>query len=236
MIDESDPCFFAFGEFSLSEEWFLSGSWRVKICQKKRLWGIRGMNEQYLLSFETIMTSEYSSASSSSISTWHFNYFYKELNKYLCNSRWLWTLSVHCPSTAITINGLKCPTWTTVSNATFDIMTEIKSSLPFSCPGVWNFNSRIQTARRHYFLIRPELGADPWLLIGQLTQSCPLIGWALHTSGLSRPSPWSSCGRSHNICKPMTHHRGKRRKCILNRWWRAPGLRIVNLKVNGKSR
>ena len=101
MIDESDPCFFAFGEFSLSEEWFLSGSWRVKICQKKRLWAIRGMNEQYLLSFEIIMTREYSSASSSSISTWHFNYFYKELNKYLCNSRWLWTLSVQCPSTAI---------------------------------------------------------------------------------------------------------------------------------------
>ena len=148
------------------------------------------------------------------------------------------TLNIECPVSKycnIAINGLKCPTWTTVGNATFDIMTEIKSSLPFSCPGVWNFNSRIQTARRHYFLIRPELGADPWLLIGQLTQSCPLIGWALHTSGLSRPSPWSSCGRSHNICKPMTHHRGKRRKCILNRW-RAPGLKIVNLKVNEKSR
>ena len=53
-IEESEACLSAFREFSLSEEWFLWGSWRVKICQKKRLWAIQiilGLNDQYLLSF-----------------------------------------------------------------------------------------------------------------------------------------------------------------------------------------
>ena len=52
--EESEAYLSAFREFSLSQEWFLSGSWRVKICQKKRLWAIQiilGLNEQYLLSF-----------------------------------------------------------------------------------------------------------------------------------------------------------------------------------------
>ena len=35
MIEMSDASLSAFKEFSLSEEWFLSWNWRVKIRQKK---------------------------------------------------------------------------------------------------------------------------------------------------------------------------------------------------------
>ena len=140
------------------------------------------------------------------------NYFYKELRKYLCNSRRLWTWSVHCPSTAITINGLKYPTRTKVGNATFDIMTEIKSSLPFSCPGVWNFNSQIQTPRRHYFLIESGLRADPWPLIGQRSLFCPLIGWASLPLWPLSPPPLEVLVGGHTTFARRWHIAGARIK------------------------
>ena len=105
-------------------------------------------------------------------------------------------------------------------------MTEIKSSLPLSCPGVWNFNSRIQTARRH----TAEHSDASWPLIGHLAQSWPLIGWIVSPPHASLAlSPWSSCGRSHYICAAMTHHRGTGDKLVfwsirnytasLKFWW-----------------
>ena len=110
-----------------------------------------------------------------------------------------------CPST---INGLKYHLWTKVRNATFDIMTEIKSSLPFSCPECEILTRESRQREDTIFSSAQGRVRIPGLWLVQPHNTGFSLVERLCPSDHSLASlPWSSCGRSHYIAAPMTHYK-----------------------------